>query len=101
VLLQANSHTANTSKEHASRPLPTQHTHTHTHIKKYSLYHWKRTQHTATHATMAIANLSNYILKLDANGSNFWKWNAAVLMYAVLNDVSSILERKPKPPTLC
>jgi hypothetical protein len=48
---------------------------------------------------MPITDLSNYIPKLDANGSKFWKWNAAVLMYAVFNDASSILEDKPKPCT--
>jgi hypothetical protein len=55
---------------------------------------------TATHATMAIIDPSNYIPKLDANGSNFWKWDADVLMYAALNDASSILECKPKPSML-
>jgi hypothetical protein len=48
---------------------------------------------------MAITDSSNYISKLDANGSNFWKWDAAVLMYTALNDTSSILEGKPKPST--
>jgi hypothetical protein len=54
----------------------------------------------ATHATMVITDPSNYIPKLEANGSNFWKWDAAVLMYVALNDASSILEGKPKPSTL-
>jgi hypothetical protein len=49
---------------------------------------------------MAITDPSNYIPKLDANGSNFWKWNTAVPMYAALDDASSILEGKPKPSTL-
>jgi hypothetical protein len=48
---------------------------------------------------MVLTDFSNYIPKLDANGSNFWKWNAAVLMYTALNDASSILEGKPKPST--
>jgi hypothetical protein len=48
---------------------------------------------------MAITDPSNYIPKLDVNSSNFWKWDAAVLMYAALNDASSILEGKPKPST--
>jgi hypothetical protein len=49
---------------------------------------------------MAITDSSNYISKLDANGSNVWKWDAAILMYAALNDTSNILEGKPKPSTL-
>jgi hypothetical protein len=49
---------------------------------------------------MAITDPSNYIPKLNANGSNFWKLDAAILMYTALNDASSILEGKPKPSTL-
>jgi hypothetical protein len=54
---------------------------------------------TASHATMATTDFSNYIPKLDVNGSNFWKWDAAGLMYMMLNDASSILEGKPNPST--
>jgi hypothetical protein len=96
VLLQANSHTANTANGHALRPLPTQHTHVH---KNHYTTNGARSN-TASHATLATTGPSNYIPKLDINGSNFWKWNAAVLMYTALNDASSILEGKPKPSTL-
>jgi DNA modification methylase len=93
VLEQANSHTANTANECTSWPHPTWHTHMH----KNHYTTRSACGNTATHTTMTITDLSNYIPKLDANGSNFWKWDAAVLMYAVLNDASSILEGKPKP----
>jgi hypothetical protein len=76
VLPQANSHTANTANGRASRPLLTQHTHTH---KDYYTTESVRSN-TASHATMAITDPSNYTPKLNANGSNFWKLDAAVLM---------------------
>jgi hypothetical protein len=93
VLEQANSHTANAANGRTSWPHPTWHTHMH----KNHYATRSACGNTATHTTMTITDLSNYIPKLDANGSNFWKWDAAVLMYAVLNDASSILEGKPKP----
>jgi hypothetical protein len=47
---------------------------------------------------MGITDPSNFVPKLEANGSNFWKWDAAVVMYASLNDCGEILSgAKPKP----
>jgi hypothetical protein len=88
VLPQAKLHTANTANRCTSQPLLTWHTHMH---KNYYTTGSAR-NNTATHATMAITAPSNYISKLNANGSNFWKWDAAVLMYAALNDASSCKE---------
>jgi hypothetical protein len=40
---------------------------------------------------MGIYDASTIVPKLEANGSNFWKWDAAVAMYAKLHDMTDIL----------
>jgi hypothetical protein len=37
---------------------------------------------------MGIYDASTIVPKLEANGSNFWKWDAAVAMYAKLHDMT-------------
>jgi hypothetical protein len=50
---------------------------------------------------MGIYDAAAFVPKLEANGSNFWKWDAAVAMYAKLHDMTDILsgvKTKPDPP---
>jgi hypothetical protein len=49
---------------------------------------------------MGIYDASTIVPKLEANGSNFWKWDAAVAMYAKLHDMTNILSGARTKPDL-
>ena len=47
---------------------------------------------------MGIYDAQAAVPKLDASGSNFWKWDAAITLYAQIHDASEVLTgEKPRP----
>ena len=47
---------------------------------------------------MGIYDAQAAVPKLDASGSNFWKWDAAITLYAQIHDALEVLtSKKPRP----
>jgi hypothetical protein len=44
-----------------------------------------------SHPKMGIYDAQQVVSKLDASGSNFWKWDAAVKLYTQIHDATDIL----------
>ena len=51
---------------------------------------------------MGIYDAQAAVPKLDAAGSNFWKWDAAITLYAQIHDATEVLtgaKLRPSPPS--
>ena len=47
---------------------------------------------------MGIYDAQAVVPKLDASGSNFWKWDAAITLYAQIHNALEVLtSKKPQP----
>jgi len=47
---------------------------------------------------MSIYGAQAVVPKLDAGGSNFWNWDAAITLYAQIHDATEVLTgEKPRP----
>jgi hypothetical protein len=55
-------------------------------------------QHCDVILKIGIYDAQAVVPKLDAGGSNFWKWNAAITLYAQIHSATEILTgKKPRP----